>query len=459
MVWTRERFYIGRPASLDVIDTILLEDIDEVVEMDDELEPVQKLPTLAGRSSGLLKEISMQRSADLTSHRQLKISDSNLSTESESLHRSFIAQARLNNVLQIKTAADSLKSGRTYYVSTRCNPNAAESRRALVKQLSVQSKIARRKAEAKSRFQRSQEKVKAVQTSMPFQFIMATLIMAVRPPGGLHFRSPGSKAALGPGPRIFPAPLGRIFFLLPLTVCVWQNFAVNAAEAQVCFQILKRIYRRQILKRIYRPEYMPSTPQRPRSRARPPKAAAVSDPGRRAILTRGPRAQIADELSNAFGAATPVGRQLELLDMAFTIIFTVELLITAYAHWFRCPPPVCTITSNERKLALDGACVGRLTTLDDFCRRARRAFCFAAPAALGRGDKARPSASVEEAALFRRGRRRRGPPGAPAVGPDVRRAGGRAGLVTQAEWSGLGQARLGAAPGGFAPMRLGPCAC
>ena len=84
---------------------------------------------------------------------------------------------------------------------------------------------------------------------------------------------------------------------------------------------------------------------------------------------------------------------------------------------------------------------------------------FAAPAALGRGDKARPSASVEEAALFRRGRRRRGPPGAPAVGPDVRRAGGRAGLVTQAEWSGLGQARLGAAPGGFAPMRLGPCAC
>ena len=182
MVWTRERFYIGRPASLDVIDTILLEDIDEVVEMDDELEPVQKLPTLAGRSSGLLKEISMQRSADLTSHRQLKISDSNLSTESESLHRSFIAQARLNNVLQIKTAADSLKSGRTYYVSTRCNPNAAESRRALVKQLSVQSKIARRKAEAKSRFQRSQEKVKAVQTSMPFQFIMATLIMAVRPP-------------------------------------------------------------------------------------------------------------------------------------------------------------------------------------------------------------------------------------------------------------------------------------
>ena len=142
--------------------------------------------------------------------------------------------------------------------------------------------------------------------------------------------------------------------MLPLTVCVWQNFAVNAAEAQVCFQILKRIYRRQILKRIYRPEYMPSTPQRPRSRARPPKAAAVSDPGRRAILTRGPRAQIADELSNAFGAATPVGRQLELLDMAFTIIFTVELLITAYAHWFRCPPPVCTITSNERKLALDG---------------------------------------------------------------------------------------------------------
>ena len=47
--------------------------------------------------------------------------------------------------------------------------------------------------------------------------------------------------------------------------------------------------------------------------------------------------QIADQLTDASGGTTAVGRQLELLDMSFTIVFTIELLITAFAQWFRCP--------------------------------------------------------------------------------------------------------------------------
>ena len=42
-----------------------------------------------------------------------------------------------------------------------------------------------------------------------------------------------------------------------------------------------------------------------------------------------------DTLTDSSGAPTAVGRQLELLDMSFTIIFTAELVVTAYAHWFR----------------------------------------------------------------------------------------------------------------------------
>ena len=38
VVLTRDRFYVGRPASLDFNDTIPLHEIEQVVEMDDEFE-------------------------------------------------------------------------------------------------------------------------------------------------------------------------------------------------------------------------------------------------------------------------------------------------------------------------------------------------------------------------------------------------------------------------------------
>ena len=54
-------------------------------------------------------------------------------------HSAFLAQARISNVLQIKTTVDGLNSGRTYYVSTRSNANAADSKLALFMQLSKQA--------------------------------------------------------------------------------------------------------------------------------------------------------------------------------------------------------------------------------------------------------------------------------------------------------------------------------
>ena len=84
-------------------------------------------------------------------------------TENESAYRSYLSKSWLSHILQIKTGADGFSSGRTYYISTRSSPNAADCRQSLVKQLSAQLRIARCKAEAKSRFQHSQDKVKAVQ--------------------------------------------------------------------------------------------------------------------------------------------------------------------------------------------------------------------------------------------------------------------------------------------------------
>ena len=187
MVWSRERFYIGRPASMDVVDTIPLHEIDEVVEMDDESAPGNRV---LGKTNSLVRDASLLKSGIpefpvpglFESNRQEKGIEATPSAESESAYRSFLAQSRLSNVLQIKTAADGVNSGRTYYMSTRSSPNAKECRQALVKQLSTQSKRARRKAEAKSRFRRSQDKVKAVQSSMPFQLCMAALIIAVSRP-------------------------------------------------------------------------------------------------------------------------------------------------------------------------------------------------------------------------------------------------------------------------------------
>ena len=45
--------------------------------------------------------------------------------------------------------------------------------------------------------------------------------------------------------------------------------------------------------------------------------------------------QLEDRLVNADGSISSTGRTLDSLDMFFTLIFTVELGFTMFAHWFR----------------------------------------------------------------------------------------------------------------------------
>ena len=159
--------------------------------MDDECETTHKHHSLGSKSNSLSKDNPLQRSGISefvmpgvfeVRQKSSDLAPNSQATENESVFRSYLAQSRFSNILQIKTAAAGLNSGRTYYISTRSCPDAAECRQSLVTQLSAQARIARRKAEAKSRFQRSQDNVKAVQSSRLFQLCMATLIMAVRAP-------------------------------------------------------------------------------------------------------------------------------------------------------------------------------------------------------------------------------------------------------------------------------------
>jgi hypothetical protein len=159
--------YISRPGTLVVVDSIPLSEIDEVTEMNDES---------ISKSTAILNPVKSNRSkADLA-----EITDTGNSFEDNtSGGRRFFVQNQLSNILQIKTAIDGYNSGKTYYLSTGSTANPELNRQTIVSQLSAKVKIARRKADAKSRFQKSQEQVQIVQGSLSFQLIMAAFIVVV----------------------------------------------------------------------------------------------------------------------------------------------------------------------------------------------------------------------------------------------------------------------------------------
>ena len=176
IVWTRDYLYIARTGGLEILDMIPLHEIAEVVEMDDEPEPnSNKSPSTPLIKTDLGHE-AFESKISVDRRKDKKQSSSN------ALHNTFLSQARLSNVLQIKTTLDGLNSGRTYYLSTRSLANAIVCKQNIHKQLLSLVKTAKRKAEAKTRYQRSQDQVKAVQSSTMFQVTMATLIIVVTVP-------------------------------------------------------------------------------------------------------------------------------------------------------------------------------------------------------------------------------------------------------------------------------------
>jgi hypothetical protein len=81
-------------------------------------------------------------------------------------------------ILQIKTMPDGFNFGRTYYFK----PSAEIPCRNIVEHLSSAANSARLRAENKSRFKKNQEFVKGYQESLPYQILVAFLILLVSIP-------------------------------------------------------------------------------------------------------------------------------------------------------------------------------------------------------------------------------------------------------------------------------------
>jgi hypothetical protein len=86
-------------------------------------------------------------------------------------------KVKLKNDFHIRTAIDGYNSGRVYYLKASTDVECEE----IVRKLSQSARQARKVMEAKTRFQKSQERVRVVYHSAACQSIVALMIVVVRP--------------------------------------------------------------------------------------------------------------------------------------------------------------------------------------------------------------------------------------------------------------------------------------
>ena len=82
-----------------------------------------------------------------------------------------------HNIIQLKTVPEGFNNGKVYYLKA---VNVDEASRTIVLHLMSSARSARDRVERKSRFQKSKEAVRSVQSSFAFQSLVALLIMLVR---------------------------------------------------------------------------------------------------------------------------------------------------------------------------------------------------------------------------------------------------------------------------------------
>jgi hypothetical protein len=81
------------------------------------------------------------------------------------------------NAFQIATISDGYNSGRSYYLQA----DSGEVKQQIISQLKMLAKNAKKKAEVKSSFRKTQDRVRSVYVARPFQAATALLIVAVNP--------------------------------------------------------------------------------------------------------------------------------------------------------------------------------------------------------------------------------------------------------------------------------------
>ena len=180
IIWTSDAFYLARPGdNKQFIDVLPLHEIEAVIVMNDATEASLKH-----------SQFTLNSESDIFSRLKTSATDKKIESEA-TLPKNYNQQAdeqdasifsrnsSASSVLQIKTVVDSCTAGRTYYLSTRNDQSPEELRQLIVSGLGAAVAVARRKAIALSRFQKSQEYVQWFLGSFAFQIAMAVLIMLV----------------------------------------------------------------------------------------------------------------------------------------------------------------------------------------------------------------------------------------------------------------------------------------
>jgi hypothetical protein len=180
VLWTKDVFYVAREGNVGLVDSIPLHEVLAVMEMNDEQDNAAANSSSRSMTS-MMPDIPLfdaARRRGVNAAGACTAGGDDGSSGNAALRRwNNCLQAK--SVLQIKTAPDGLNSGRTYYLSTRNGEDPERRRQAFLELLCDAVEAARRRAEAKSRFEKSQERVQWVQGSMAFQVLMAILIIVV----------------------------------------------------------------------------------------------------------------------------------------------------------------------------------------------------------------------------------------------------------------------------------------
>eukprot|EP00291_Cryptomonas_curvata_P012215 CAMPEP_0172202658 /NCGR_PEP_ID=MMETSP1050-20130122/30796_1 /TAXON_ID=233186 /ORGANISM="Cryptomonas curvata, Strain CCAP979/52" /LENGTH=244 /DNA_ID=CAMNT_0012880677 /DNA_START=80 /DNA_END=810 /DNA_ORIENTATION=- len=164
MVWTKALIYFIRTADKAVVDTIPLNEIVSVASINKNLKRKRTLSMISISSS--IENTSVQEPGKIQK-------DSESSSILGKLQRAPSSDPS-DAIIQIKTIPEGFNSGRTYHLQA----DSEEQGSAIASQLEKISKDVKHHAEAKSRFQKSQEKVKAIYCSLPFQTTIAILIIS-----------------------------------------------------------------------------------------------------------------------------------------------------------------------------------------------------------------------------------------------------------------------------------------
>jgi hypothetical protein len=135
---------------------------------------------VTGTISGLEppKQVNLAR---LTTELEPQASTSDLGLASQKIqggNSAVFTRMLHSKVMQIKTDRDGHNSGRTYYLRVAEHEDLGQ----IIARLSSISKISRKKAENKSKFEKQQLKVRRFYNSAPFQYLMAALIFGVMNP-------------------------------------------------------------------------------------------------------------------------------------------------------------------------------------------------------------------------------------------------------------------------------------